>query len=346
MAVPSTPTGFYVQTANQEVYLLWDESAGATSYTVQRSTDNINFTTIGTTASTSYLDNTVLLGVQYWYQVAASNGFGTGIYTPSASAIPTPTAEMSLAELRLRAQQRADRVNSNFVTLPEWNFFINQALFELYDLLVASYSDEYFSASPINFTTNGTQYLFPVPNGSNTFQDQNGSTIVPRPFYKLLGLDLAMNTAVNGWVTVHKFNFTDRNKFLYPNSASTIYGVFNCRYRLVGDNLELIPTPSAGQIFRIWYIPRMEMLLKETDTTSSGISGWLQYVIVRAAKYALDKEESDTSTLDNEILYLKQRIEAVAQNRDAGEPDTISDVRSPWGNGSEGTPGSGMQGGW
>lgn len=347
MAVPSIPQNFYVQTANQEVYLLWGISAGATSYTIQRSADNITFATIGTTASTSYLDDTALLGVQYWYQVAATNASGTGLYAQAQSAIPSPTAEMPLADIRLRAQQRADLVNSKFITLPEWNFFINQAMFELYDLLITSYSDEYSVATPASFTANGNSYLYDLPDGSVSFTDPNGASFVPKPFYKLLGVDLAMNTAQNGWVTIHKFNFVDRNKFLYPNSASTIYGVFNCRYRILGKQIEFIPTPSGNQIFRLWYIPRLEMLLRETDTTTAGISGWLQYVIVRAAKYALDKEESDTTKLDQELVFLKTRIEAAAQNRDAGMPDTISDTRGFGGNGSEGSPGGGMSGaGW
>ncbi len=99
----------------------------------------------------------------------------------------------------------------------------------------------------------------------------------------------------------------------------------------------IIPTPSAGQNISIWYIPRLPQLLQDTDLTTIGISGWLQYVIVRAAKYALDKEESDTSKLDNELLFLKNRIEASAMIRDAGMPDRISDVRSAsgyWGSGS------------
>jgi hypothetical protein len=106
----------------------------------------------------------------------------------------------------------------------------------------------------------------------------------------------------------------------------------------MGDKIEFIPTPSGNQSFRLWYIPRLRELLRDTDTTDVSISGWIQYVIVRAAKYALDKEESDTSKLDAELLYLKERIESSASNRDAGIPDTISNTRSSsgWGNGRGG----------
>lgn len=337
MAIPAVPASFFAQTANGQNLVSWGMSSGATSYLVQRSLDNITYTLVSTLSgsplATSYLDTSVTLGVNYWYQVAASNVSGTSAYTVSQAVTPTPTGEMTLGQIRLSSQQTADRVNSNFVTMPEWNSFINLAMFELYDLLVTVYEDLYVApAAYFNFT--GNQNLFALPNGSNTFQDQTGANFVPRPFYKLLGVDLAVNPLQNAWVTINKFNFIDRNNYLYPNSASTIYGVYNLRYRLFGSNIDFIPAPSTNQTVRLWYIPRLKQLLQDTDTTDTGISGWIRYVIVRAAKYALDKEESDTSKLDTELVFLKQRIEETAANRDAGQADTISNTRQGnWGSG-------------
>lgn len=338
--IPGLPQNFIVQTANQQNLASWDLIPGATSYVIQRSLDNITFTTLATISGsplgTAYLDTAVTLGVQYWYRVQGVNSSGSSSFTLSASAIPTPTGEMTLQQIRLQAMQRADRVNSQFLTVPEWNTNINKAMFELYDLLVTVYED-YFIAPPIQFVADGSTYLYLLPNGSNTFLNANtGQTVTPPPYYKLLGVDLALNNATNAYVTVNKFNFIDRNRFVYPNTASTIYGVFNLQYRVMGSNIEFIPTPSAGQAIRLWYIPRMAELLQETDTTDQGISGWIEYVIVRAAKYALDKEESDTTKLDQELNFLKTRIEESAANRDAGQPDTISDTRSNGGWGQSG----------
>lgn len=330
MAIPGTPQQFNVQQGNQQVYLSWSPSVGATSYSVQRSLDNVTFTAYATPATADYLDTAVTLGTQYWYKIAAVSIDGTSTYTPSQWAIPAPVAEFSLGELRLLCQQKADRVNSDFVTLPEWNNYINLALEELYDLLVTSYED-YFMAPRARFTTTGdpnTIFSYPLPNGSNTFQDINGSNFIPKAFYKILGVDLALNTSQNAFVTINKFNFIDRNNFVYPNSTSTMYGVFNMRYRIMGNNIEIIPVPSANQIIQLCYIPRLDKLLKDTDITTVGFSGWLQYAIVRAAKYALDKEESDTAKLDSELVFLKDRIEAASQGRDAGQPNTISNTRS------------------
>jgi len=345
MAIPSTPTNPYIQTANGQVFSSCDPSAGATSYVFQRSLDNVTFATIATVSVPKYLDTAVTLGTAYWYQIAASNGSGTSPYTQAQSVVPTTSGELSLGEIRQRAQQRADRVNSKFVTVPEWNFFINQAMFELYDLLVTLYEDLYV-APAAQFSADGSTFLYPLPDGVMSFINQANQSFVPRPFYKLIGVDLSLNSANNAYVTVNKFNFIDRNRFVYPNTASTIYGVFNLQYRLLGkDKIEFIPTPSAGQILRLWYVPRLTELLQDTDVSDIGISGWLQYVIIRAAKYALDKEESDTSKLDEELMFLKKRIEESASNRDAGQPDTVSAVRNDWGWGHGFGPQGGI-GGW
>lgn len=344
MAIAASPNNLYVTQANRQVFLQWDLEAGATSYSVQRSTDGVTYAVVATPSNNSYLDATVVAGTKYFYQVASVNGSGTSVYTPPQAAIPTPTGEMSLAQIRLSAQQRADRVNSNFVTLPEWNAYINQAMFELYDLLITAYED-YFVATPATFMTNGSTYLYPLPDGVTTFLNPSNASFVAQPIYKLLGVDLGLNNANNAYVTINKFNFIDRNRFVYPNTASTIHGVFNLQYRMMGSNIEFIPTPSSNQPIRLWYIPRLAELLQDTDLTTTGISGWIEYVIVRAAKYALDKEESDTARLTEELLFLKQRIEESAVNRDAGQADKISDVRSnSWGNNGFGQNGS--IGGW
>jgi hypothetical protein len=344
MPIPNPPNSqsCYLQQGNKQVLVSWNIVPGATSYNVQRSTDGVNFTTIATPTANQYLDTSVTQNTEYWYQVASVSGAGTSGYTATtpASIIPVVAGYMSLSQLRLLSQQKADRINSNFVTLPEWNSFINLAADELYDLITTVYED-YQVGDPVYFTTNGTSLSYPLPDGVSTFQDAQGNNIVPPPIYKLAGIDLGLNNAPNGFVTVQKYNFIDRNRYVFPNTASTIYGVFGLQYRIVGNTIRFIPQPSSNQPIRIWYVPRRAQLLKDTDVTD-GYNGWTNYVIARAAKYALDKEESDTSKLDAEILYLKQRIEESAPNRDEGQPDTISDGRMASGFGPDG--GGGWQG--
>jgi hypothetical protein len=212
-------------------------------------------------------------------------------------------------------------------------------MYELYDLLI-TIDEDYFIATPAQFTTTGVNanqtYLYPLPDGQSSFV--NGITgqagYIAPAFYKLKGVDLGLNTANNAWVNVSKFNFIDRNNFVYPNTASTIYGVFNLQYRVLGNNIEFIPTPSSSQNIRIWYIPRLNQLLLDTDITSTSISGWIEYVVVDAAIKALQKEEADVSVLMAQKAALKARIEETSANRDTGSPDRVSNIRASNGSNS------------
>lgn len=423
MPAPGQVTGLIAQQANGSVLLNWTTESTATVYTVYRCTDGINFSSIGTAApnaSPQYLDQLPGVGIQYYYNVTATNGSGTGTASTAVSAVAAPPSEMSLGELRLQAQETADRVNSQFVTNPEWNAFIRLAMYELYDLLIGSYED-YYATQQVTITTNGSQQYYPLPDGvtnypggiytsaavySFTVSSANatigavysnnqylftvtstiasGTTLAvtgsgtptpygiltkvsgtgdnqitfskyavtlagqPSPaFYKMSGVDLAVNTSIvsPAWVTLKRFNFIDRNDYVYPNSTSTVYGVYNQAYRIMGQQIDFIPVPAGNQTIRLWYAPRLPGLLEDVDLTTLGFSGWIRYPIVRAAKYALDKEESDTSKLDQEIIYLKQRIEQMSQNRDQGTADTISDTRRDGVYGGTGW-GNGGQGGW
>ena len=341
MPIPSQPSPqtTYLQQGNNQILLSWQPVVGATQYKVERSTNGTTYPNVYTVLSSAlpqYLDTNITANTQYWYRVAAENGLGTSGYTypTPSSIIPVVAGYMSLQQIRTLSQQKADRVNSSFVTLPEWNGFINLAADELYDLVTTVYED-YQVHEPVYFLTNYNQSSYPLPDGITTFKNVNGSTITPPPIYKLAGVDLGLNAAPNGYVSVQKYNFIDRNKYIFPNTASTIYGVFGLQYRLIGNAIRFIPQPASAQTIGIWYVPRRTQLLLETDTTD-GYNGWTNYIITRAAKYALDKEESDTSKLDAEILYLKQRIEESAANRDEGQPDTVADARNSFGFGPDG----------
>lgn len=311
MAAPGIPTSFIIQQGNAQVLLTWDSMAGATLYKAYRSTDNITFSLLASPTTSYYLDITVTEGTRYYYYVLSSNGTDSAA-TATLNIVPVKTGKFTLDQLRLQAKQRADRENSNFVGLAEWNVYINQAAFELYDLLTTLYED-YYVTTPVTFTTDGSSQYQLI-------------TVAPN-FYKLTGVDLGLISNNQAFVTLRKFDFIQRNRYVYPQLTSTYLGVFNLRYRILGSTLMFIPNPSAGQTVKIWYIPRMTQLLQDSDILD-GVNGWDEYVIVRAAKYALDKEESDTSKLDQQIGFLKQRIEQSAMNRDAGQPDTISDTRS------------------
>jgi len=350
--VPFQPQNLVSEQADGNILISWQASLSATGYQVQRSTDGVNFTNLVTLSQvTQYIDTLPGIGIKFYYQVAGINSSGTGPYSSPTAMIAAPPSELSLYELRLRSQQTADRVGSDFVVTSEWNAFLRLAMYELYDLLIDSYED-LFSDQFVFINTNGTDQRYPLPDGVTNYLGgvfPNATGAPAKAFYKLIGMDLGINTSNNAWVTLEKYNFIKRNQYVYPNSTSTIYGVYNMRYRLMGRFLNIIPTPAGNQQIRMWYAPRLPALLADTDLTTIGFSGWLRYPIVRAAKYALDKEEgSDTSKLDTEIAFLKSRIEQASQNQDAGIPDTISETRidPAYGGTGFGSDGGAQGGGW
>lgn len=323
--------------------------------------------------------------------------------------------KMNLGQLRVAARQRADMVNSTFVTEAELNSYINASYFELYDLLVQKYGDDYYVE----------QYSFQL-QGNQTRYD------LPANFFKLLGVDLQISDGPDGYVSLRPFTLAERNRYSTAN-VQTWIGVTNLRYRLSGNKLWFTPSPNMGQTIRIWYVPRLRELvdvptvtvnnlvaddylgignqtfiagvdfaiglnntitaanlaaainaatglvdvtatsnanvitLEQTEptdfalsvgnmtsptpvpgvdarlvlstatltdgsTVADGISGWMEYVVCDAAIKMAQKEESDTSVLQLQKAALIKRIEAAAENRDAGSPATIADVQ--WTNGT------------
>lgn len=350
MAIPAVPQKLSAEQSDGNILLSWTASSGALNYQIQRSTDGVNFSNLILVGIVNqYVDPFPGVGIMYYYQINAINGSGSSAFGNIAQMVAAPPSEMSLFEFRLRAQETADRVNSQFVITSEWNSFIRLAIYELYDILVTAYEDM-FASSFVFINTNGNTQNYPIPDGATNYLGGVYGGVSGTPalaMYKLAGMDLGINTSNNAWVTLLKFDFIERNKYVYPNSTSTIYGVYNMRYRLMGNNVNIIPTPAGNQQIRMWYSPKLPSLLKDTDLTSLGYSGWLRYPIVRAAKYALDKEEgTDTTKLDQEIIYLKTRIEQAAQNRDNGVPDTISPTRQDPVFGGNGFGGGGNNAGW
>lgn len=244
---------------------------------------------------------------------------------------------MTLAELMTAVRSRADMLPAGYTPTLTGNtgLFVNDAelityiglsAYELYDLMISAYGEDYFIAlPPPTFLTDGSTQTYPLPVD----------------FYKLKGVDLNLSpNDPSSFVTIRPFNFSERNRYSVPNFQS-FYGVTNLRYRLTAGYINMIPIPSGGQTIKLWYIPRLAPLALLTDTFD-GISGWTEYVVVDAAIKCLVKEESDTAALERAKAALVQRIRSMATDRDAGSPATVSDVSI----GMDGWAGGGGADGW
>lgn len=132
----------------------------------------------------------------------------------------------TLLQLRTEAQQRANQENKTLVSTSEWNRYINEAIGELYDLILSSFPHYYLNS--FAFTLSGS--------------NQQSIAALSPLFYKMAGLDFLFN-GTSRPQTVHPISFQERNKFGNLNFA----GQYTLWYRpppavLVadGDTLDFI----------------------------------------------------------------------------------------------------------
>lgn len=187
---------------------------------------------------------------------------------------------------------------SAFVSDDTWNQWINDAAKALHDKLVSA-DEDYFTIST-TITWDGTSISYALPSD----------------FYKFRGIDYSLG----GLQTpMHKFEWSKRNNYQLTNG-----GII--RYRIVAGNLEFRPTPAAGSC-TLWYVPAFEAL-DEDDDEFDGINGWELYIVLMAAKWALAKEESDTTEITREIMEIEERINKLSSDRDHSEPECVTDIHT------------------
>ena len=87
--LPAAPTGVTaVSNTKRKITVTWNAVAGATSYTIKRSTTSGGpYSNVGTTSSTSFVNSGLTSGTTYYYVVSASNAQGQGPNSAQVSAV-------------------------------------------------------------------------------------------------------------------------------------------------------------------------------------------------------------------------------------------------------------------
>ena len=153
------------------------------------------------------------------------------------------TVYVALNSLRDEARQRADQVNTTFVTDAELNGYLNNSWSELYDILVSKYQDDYFLTSTTVTITSGTS-----------------SYSLPSNFYKARGVDLNINDNQN--TPLQRYTFADRTRDSLVRYARDV------KYRIQANNIVFAPSPSSNTA-TLWYIPKPRKLQSVTPTAIS-----------------------------------------------------------------------------
>jgi hypothetical protein len=213
---------------------------------------------------------------------------------------------VTLTNLTDRAKQMADLVGSNFVSSAEWTTWINSGFMELYDIVVGAYED-YFTTSTTATISSGSSFALPAA------------------FYKLRGIDYAITG--DAYLNVPQYNFNDRNRQLYWTYSSRGNDSVR-RYRLIADNVEITPEDRSSGTYRIWYVPAATALSSGSDTIPTALSkaGWEEYIVLYAAIKAKLKGEEQVTDMENQKAALAQRIVSMSANRNADQPERITDL--------------------
>lgn len=206
--------------------------------------------------------------------------------------------KVTLLYMREQVRLRTDKVGSGAVTDDEINSYLNSSISELYDLLVSAYGNDYFFK----------EFTIQTISGKKDYP-------LPADFYKLLGVDLLVSQ--NHTVRLKRRDFSDR--------ISGNLGIHENSYRISGDNIIFSCEPSLSTSVIVSYIPISKILQLDQDEFD-GINGWEEFAIIDTAIKVLQKEESETAEFRLQKANIIQRISAMSENRDAGEPFVVSDT--------------------
>lgn len=224
-------------------------------------------------------------------------------------------ASRTLAQMRATVRQLADLENqTDWADDDELDERLNEWLQALYDKLISARGHEYYAKSTAVTLVGGT-----------------ASYSLPSDFYELsavIATDGSRYQDVHPWQSQELAGLLD---FEQTVGSVTIY---DYHYRIQAAQLEIRPKPTAtGHTLELRYIPSMTRLDADLDTFD-GVNGWERYACLGAAVDFMNKEESDSSSLQMELRRIEARIDKLAGSRDAGHPERIQDTRGDWSVGS------------
>lgn len=218
-------------------------------------------------------------------------------------------ATVTLAQLKTRVRERANMENSEFIQDSELVTYINYSVSQLRDKLVSKVGNDYFASF----------YTYNLSNGQEAYS-------LPSDFYKLLYIEVKADD--NYFYKMRRYEVSEKN---YGRSPLN-YFITDIRYRLRADSVVFTPPNLiGGRTVKLTYVPLVTNLVNDYDILN-GYNGWDEYVVLLTARKCLVKEEQDVSQVDQELMMMDQRIEAMADNRDESNPMRIYDnQRSYWG---------------
>jgi hypothetical protein len=229
--------------------------------------------------------------------------------------------------LMTRVRKRADIENAQD-RFPDAEIIdeLNEAIAELWDEVLRARGKPFYRLST-TLTGTGTATTFPLPAA----------------FYQLVGVETVAPGGIVGY-PLEEFTEVEHASLASSGALQMVGSIpykYAARYGTGGgyvntsglspgvDFLEILPTPSAGTVFTVYYVPNAPQFTGASGDQFDGFGGWEEYAVLEAAMRLCEKD-ADTEkaqTLGAKKEALRARIASMAPKRDRTSPSKVSDVR-------------------
>jgi len=226
--------------------------------------------------------------------------------------------------MRASARERADMVNSQFVTDAEVDKYIDSSRQRLYNILVGKF-ESYF----IKWVTQAA--LLPISAGAAGLKVGEADYMLPADYYKMVLVERdysGSSSELNRyrWAEVPRYrglsNGAPTGYVLY---GSNDYDPQSTGAAVSGSRIRLLPAPDVTTYnLTFTYVPACPLLVADTGPTGSmdHINGFNDWVELDVVIKMLTKEEADVRGLVAERGQWMDAMEAVFIPRDIGQPST------------------------
>jgi hypothetical protein len=198
-------------------------------------------------------------------------------------------------------------VGSTFVEDPELTSIVNSHVQALYDLLIEVRGQPYYATDHTE-TTEVDKEEYPLPTD----------------FYQLSGAPVIYDGS--NYYQMKTWEENERARLLGRNVGHSIEQM---RYRILANNISLLPIPNSILTLTIRYIPTFQYLVDNGDTFD-GINGWEKWVELNSGIEMMNKGQRDSAALQVQLAQVDARIRRLAPSRDAANPPRIVDTRRDW----------------
>lgn len=212
----------------------------------------------------------------------------------------------TLAQLRTALLRRAGfdtTTTSADLTSDVLDELINDALFEGHDVMVNKWLDYY--------TTSTTQALVAG----------TASYALPTTFYKLRAVWIASGAEA---INLDPIDLDAAHIYV----GRSVGSVGDYRYRMMGRNLIIAPTPASAETLTIYYVPLQPELVADGDAVTFDVPIELKFVLSIAWRDILDRQNLDPSPALAKMQMYEAKLRTAADARDAKQPFYL-DARGP-----------------